>query len=174
MVGPTCRQHGIYGQTTVSSRARPGIVFGSRSHTGAYRIALDITDGSPGVRIVEHTGVRTKLPYMPAPPVFAVELGRIRSVTATQRPRDGMLVLRDADDVDVVGHQTIGRNAQSVTSGIVIEQLSVEHVVGVIQEDIETADASLGNMMRKTRADNPSHSRHDNFCGVRLKSRSSE
>src|SRR5678816_3764509 len=33
-------------------------------------------------------------------------------------------------------------------------------------EYVETADASLSNMIRKTRANDPSHSWHDSLCGI--------
>ena len=48
---------------------------------------------------------------------------------------------------------------------VVIKKLAIEEVVCVVEKDVEASDASLSNMMRVTRADNPSHSRHSEFCG---------
>ena len=47
--------------------------------------------------------------------------------------------------------------------GVVTEQCVVKAVVGFIKEDIESANAALCDVVRKTRTDNPSQSRHKQF-----------
>jgi hypothetical protein len=69
---------------------------------------------------------------MSALTVFPVEFPGIGSVAVTERFGDCIRVLRNSDDVHVVGHQAVCRDTQPMTSGVVIEQLLIKDVVGVM------------------------------------------
>ena len=101
---------------------------------------------------------------MSALAILLVELRRVGSMAVAERLGNRVFVLGNSDNVDVVDHQAVGGDAESMTSRIVIEQFAIEGVVRIDEKDIEAADASLGNVMRETRTNNPSQ---PNGPGVR-------
>jgi hypothetical protein len=60
----------------------------------------------------------------------------------------------------MVGHQTIGKDAQLETFAVELQEFEVEDGVSFLQEDIELPHSSLSNVMRDFGEDRPCHSRH--------------
>lgn len=56
-------------------------------------------------------------------------------------------------------HEIVGGDSQARLPGIMIQQFPIEKMVRFVEKHIEAADATLSNMMRKTRTDDPSHSK---------------
>jgi hypothetical protein len=125
------------------------------------------------MRLVEHARMRAQLPDMCGLAVFLVEFRRVGAVAVSQRFGNRILAAGDPDDVNVVAHHTVGGDPEAVLPGVVIKQFAIPKMIRVIQKYIEAADTTLSNMMRKTWADNPSHSRHGDLCGHPHEDRSS-
>jgi hypothetical protein len=97
---------------------------------------------------IEHTGVRAQLPDVSGLSILPVELRRVGPVAAAERFGDRVFVLGNSDDVDVIGHEAVGSDAQAVTSRVVIKKFAIEEVICVVEKDTEATDAPLSNMMR--------------------------
>ncbi len=55
---------------------------------------------------------------------------------------------RHTDQVDVIGHQTVGENVKSALGGVVPKQTQVSAIVGPDEEDVLATIAALGNVVR--------------------------
>ena len=68
--------------------------------------------------------------------------------------------VRNRDQVDVIGHQAVAQQGQTVELGIVTEQVEIGGAIGVAGENDLSSIAALRNMMRKVYDDDARQAGH--------------
>jgi len=81
------------------------------------------------VRFAQRAGEKAALPKVAAPAVSVVQRQCILGMRAAQRSRQGALTLRHGNEVDVVCHETVTENTNSVVRGMSPQKLQVEATV---------------------------------------------
>jgi hypothetical protein len=79
---------------------------------------------------------------------LAVEILGIAHVQGIKGPRQGILGPRDTDEMDMVGHQAIGPNIDSVTTRVLMEPFQVSYIIGWRFEYELFGMPALDEMMR--------------------------
>lgn len=98
--------------------ARPFVAFRTWNHPSSNRIAFNITNSGPRVGFIEHTGKRPRLPKVSALAVLLVKFRGINSMTTLKGLGDRIGPSRLSNNVDVIGHEAIGGNRESVALGV--------------------------------------------------------
>jgi hypothetical protein len=141
-------------------RTRPSIIFGTLDEAGSHRIAFNIANGCPGVRLVQNARKRASLPYMAAKLVLPIEFESILSMALSGDLRKCVFLLGNGHEMNVIRHEAIGLKAQSVTVGIISEQFKVKNTVSVVAKYVGSPNATLCDVMGSSGTDNASPSRH--------------
>ena len=101
----------VLGEAQKGARARPRPVFGPRDETGAHGIEVHVAVGGGEMVLVHRHGAVSSLPEMAGSPPPRVDQSGISTMHARQGAAQAVFVLRDEDEMDVVGHQTPRPNA---------------------------------------------------------------
>ena len=91
----------------MTASARPRVVFCTCNDPRTHRIALNITDRRPGMRFIESTRVWSRLPDVAGLVILLVELCGVNAVAIPEHFRNRILVLGNANDMDMIGHYAI-------------------------------------------------------------------
>jgi hypothetical protein len=110
--------------------------------------------------LIQGAGEKTVLPQVPRAAVHAVDVSSVEVVGASQRLGQRVLPLGRGNEVNVIGHQTIGVQDQAELLGVSEQQLQVDLTVIVNEEHILTIVAPLRDMMRAPRNDGSGDSWH--------------
>ena len=154
--------------------AGPPVSLGKADHLGPDGAALDVSHSRERVGFVKRGGEEATLPEVTAAAVEPVDGLGVLPV----RPADGVLeairVGGDDDEVDVVGHQAPGDDADPVQGRLLGEELEIEVAVVVGEEDVLAVVASpvlgLGDVVGESREDDASGTSHG-WRAVRRKGR---
>ena len=90
-----------------------------------------------------------------------IDIARIVTMDVAEGPAQSILVARDRDDVDVIGHQAIGPDRHLRSRGCFGEQVEIERIVPIFEEHPLAPVAPLGDVVRnawKDDAREPGHS----------------
>jgi len=136
--------------TDVCGGAGPCVLLGPLDQVCADRVTLDIAQRNPEVPLIEGARVEAGLEEMAHAPAARVEIQRIAAVGTAQSDGHGGGLVRDDDQMDVIGHQAIGENAQPGLFTVGLETVQIRLAVGVGEEDALVVDAALSDMMRHT------------------------
>ena len=117
-----------------------------RHHAGTDRIALRIGQGGPEVEPVERAGEEAVLPEVSGPARADVVVLGVTAVDATQQDGQRVLVFRDGDEVDVIGHQAEADDPDACISEVFAEEAEVGQVVVGRGEGGAAVDAALGDV----------------------------
>jgi hypothetical protein len=90
-------------------------------------------------------------------PIYVLDIARVhRLENQSQCPCQR----RNADEVDMVGHETIRKDLQSKLDGVLEDELKVSLAICIAEENVISAIAPLSDMVRNSRYDNSRNSRH--------------
>lgn len=121
------------------------------------------------------TGIRPSIPVTGSagarapPPEYALRIPVLRksSVGVAERVRHRALRLRQRHDVYVIGHQTVGKDAQAVRRRVLGQQFQVGATRRVRREDILPGVPTLRDVMWKARGDDSRFPRHISIVRIR-------
>ena len=133
--------------------AAPRVVLRPPHDARPNRIPFHVPDCRPEVFIIERAGEESPLPQMPADCLRPVHVLRIAQIERFHDQRERIGACRNADKVDVVGHEAIGQYIETMLDRVLQEPLQISPAVVVAEEDIVAAIAALGDVMGKTRDD---------------------
>ena len=134
--------------------AAPRVVLRPPHDARPNRIPFHVPDRRPEVFFIERAGEESPLPQMPADCLRPVHVLRIAQIERFHDQRERIGACRNADKVDVVGHEAIGQYIETMLDRVLQEQLQISPAVVVAEEDVIAAIAALGEVMGKTRDDN--------------------
>lgn len=95
----------------------------------------------------------------------------VTHVCASQRAGEGVGLVRDSHNVDMVWHEAIRKDIEAVFAAVLAKKSEVNLPVGVVQKDIQLPVAALCDVMRVTRGDHSRCSRHTVFYRTTLTER---
>ena len=151
----------VAAQSAVRGGARPAIVLRALHHSRSNRIAFDVTHRCPRVTGIEWTGEKASLPHMPTfppPPIAAQSKRRVRIAKCVRERR---FVFGDDNPVDVVAHQAIGPDLQTILLSRPIEELKIFEAVGILVKDVRAPISPLRDVVWKAGNDDASQARHE-------------
>jgi hypothetical protein len=128
--------------------AGPGPLVGLAAQPSAHRVQLDVSHRREQMFLVHNERMKALLPKMTLPAIFQVGATRIARMRSPQQAGQRVCMVRDQNQMDVVGHQAIREYVHFGFWQLFGEQIKVRGVVGVNEERRLPAAASLGNMMR--------------------------
>ena len=85
----------------------------------------------------------------------------VAAMGLADRPAQAIGLLRNQDQMDVVGHQAIGPYFHARLAGLLGQEIAIDLVVPVLEEDRFTPVPTLGDVMGETGNDHASQARHD-------------
>ena len=112
-----------------------------------WRLLCFFFQAEDGIRGRLVTGVQTC-----ALPIF-IDQPRIAAVDLAEGGAQAVAVGGYEDEVDMVGHQTIGPNRRARLFGPVAQQLKIGLVVGRLEKNLHTADTALDDVVGMPRYD---------------------
>ena len=142
-------------------RAGPPIVDGIIHHARPNRVKLCVAQGSAEVRCVQGAGIIAALPHMPRRHVPGVEIRSVPPVCVLQGKRKRRRTLRHDDQVDVVGHEAIADQRESLDLAVGPEEVEVDQAVGIGFEDELAGIAALRDMMGRVGGENTGKTSHE-------------
>ena len=127
--------------------AGPGELLGVGDDVGADGVAFDVGEGAPSVGGVEGDGVVAGLPEVAAGVAIDVDDAGVIGVEAAEGEGGGVGVVRDGDEVVVVGHEAVAEDFELVLGGVLGEEAEEEVAVAVGVEDLLAGIAALGEVV---------------------------
>ena len=156
---PQIEQAGRVALAEVGGGAGPGVAPRQPADARADGVLLDVTQRSPVMIVVQRAREEAALPQVAGTGMELVDVLRIGEVGTSDGFREGVLLLRRGDDVDVVGHEAVAVNSEAVLCGGAFEKAEVGAAVVVNEEDVLLVVPALGDVVRAA-GDNDS-------CGTR-------
>jgi len=114
---------------------------------------------------------------MSGPPFARIDESGVAPVGVGDRAPEAMLVGRDDDQMDVVGHQAIGPDFAAGTARSVGQEVAIQRIIGVFEERLLTAVAALGHVIGRAGDDDarePGHASLQIRASARLAARRSD
>jgi hypothetical protein len=105
--------------------------------------------------------VEAVLPEVAAAVAAGVDHLGVAAVCAAEEDGEGVLVFGDGDEVDVIGHEAEGEEADACVGEVGGEVVEVDAAVGLGEEDVLVVGAALGDVVGATGEDDTSISWHD-------------
>lgn len=152
--GEVVSQQWIAPKTGVCGRTRPRVIFGMLNQSCPDRVAFHIANRTPEVRFI-HTGKEAPLPEMSRGAVAMVEVKRVGAMSVADGWGQRPFVFRHGNEVDMIGHQRVGPNFQSVSRTSAREESKINPPILVIDERDDTPVTALCDVMRTTGHHNP-------------------
>ena len=140
--------------------AGPGELLGVGDDVGADGVAFDVGEGAPSVGGVEGDGVVAGLPEVAAGVAIDVDDAGVIGVEAAEGEGGGVGVVRDGDEVVVVGHEAVAEDFEFVFGGVLVEEAEEEVAVAVGVEDLLAGVAALGEVVGEAGDDDARAARH--------------
>ncbi len=150
----------VLGEAQKGARARPSPVSGPLGETGAHGIEVHIAVGGGEMVLVHRHGAVSPLPEMAGSPASRVDQSGVSTMHARQRAPQAVFVLRDEDEMDVVGHQTPRPNAHARFVRRLGQPVAVGGVVGIGEEHPLAAVAALRYMVGQAGDDDTGETNH--------------
>ena len=106
-------------------------------------------------------GRETSLPQVAAPALTLIDDLCVAAMCFPDGARKGFLVVRNCHQVDVIGHETVGPDGDTMVLAPTVHEVDIREVVGAGEEGLESAVASLGYVMGDPGDYGSRYSRHD-------------
>ena len=132
----------------VRSGARPGMIFSAVDHLGTDGVHIGVDERIDQACGAKGAGVEAILPEVSAVTGSEVEALGVDQVGLADGQGHGAFVAGDGNQVDMVGHQAIAKDAKVVFAALAVEGLEVEEAVGVGAENSLAVIAALGDVVR--------------------------
>ena len=108
----------------------------------------------------QRAGEEPVLPHVPHPLLLAILLERILGMGVSERQSDGRSVIGNNDQMNVIGHEAPGQEAQTMAGRVLLEEFQVAQAITVGKENVFPVIASLSNVVRDTWRNKPWAARH--------------
>jgi hypothetical protein len=138
----------------------PLVLLGSFDQVRAYGVAFDVAQRDPEVRLVEGARIEAALKEMTHATAARIQVERVAAVSAAQSDGQGGGLIWDGYQMNVIGHQTIGKDTQAGLCRVCLQTVKIRKAVRVGEEDALVVDAALGDVMRQTDGHGASESCH--------------
>jgi hypothetical protein len=125
----------------------PVEVLGLLNDAGANGIAFDVAEGGVEVGSAEGAGEEAVLPEVACAESAGIKVLSVAAVGATESGGQGVGSVGDDDEVDVVGHEAVGEDAEARMGRVQAEEFEVDLAVGVVEEDKLAIGAALSDVM---------------------------
>ncbi len=102
------------------------------------------------MRLVQRAGIEAVLPEVPGPVPPRIEIEGVAAMSPAQGDAEGLRLLGNRDQVNVVAHQTIGQDAHLGLRAVFGQAVQVGVPIGVGKEDSLAVDTSLGDVVRRS------------------------
>ncbi|MFM2124335.1 MAG: hypothetical protein RL328_786 [Acidobacteriota bacterium] len=84
----------------------------------------------------------------------------VAAVDAAHEDGEGVFAVGDCDEVDVVGHEAVGEEADAAGVEVFAEELQVEFAVAYGEEDVLAVGSALGDVIGQSGGDDSRISWH--------------
>lgn len=115
--------------------------------SGSERIELDITDGVLQISLVHDTRIKSSLPKMPLPSLAKIDCASVVSVGFPDGCTQAIFGIWHRDEMDMIWHQAIGPDIDSVASSRCRHKINIVRVVFFTKKSALPAVASLRYMV---------------------------
>ena len=132
----------------MSRRAGPWKFLRSRDNSRPDRIELDVTDRIDEVVRVERRREVTPLPKVATLIPHAIDALGVLPMNGFQGAVQIVHSFRDQDQVNVVGHQTVGDDLDAKALDMPAQQFQVSDLIAITEEHIRTVITALGDVVR--------------------------
>ena len=159
-------EHGLHdNEPVVAARemrthAGPRPLLRPRNKECPHRIERDIAHGRDEMGIVHRHRREAVLKEMSGPPAARIDEAGIAAMRLADGLGETFLLLRHDDEMDVVGHQTIGPNLDVRLLCLLGQEITVNLLIAILEEDGLAPVAALGNVMRAVGHNDAGNARH--------------
>lgn len=153
-------QEAIILAVAVESGATPLPIEGVPSQCSPDRIPFDVTDRGNEMVLVEQAGGKSSLPKKSSPTFTEVDLPGEPAVGFPDRACQSRFGAWHRDEVDMIGHQTIGPDIRSVELAPPFQEVQVVLVIGLMKKGGQPAVPALRDMVWESDPDDAGHSGH--------------
>jgi hypothetical protein len=126
----------------------PAPILGPPGQPRPHRIELDVAHRRHQMGRIHRIGSEAALEEKAGPATGEVDPTRVAPVPFADRPAEPLRPGRGEDEVDVVRHQTPGQAAHVLTRAALRDQPPIGGIILVAEEDLLSAVAALGDMVR--------------------------
>jgi len=106
-------------------------------------------------------GRETSLPQVAAPALTLIDYLCVAAMCFPDGAREGFLVFRNGHQMDVIGHETVGPDGDTMVLAPTVHEVDICEVVGAGEEGLQSAVASLRYVVGDPGDDGSRYSRHD-------------
>ena len=121
----------------------PAEVFDPIDDAGADRVQFHVVKRGLPMGVVEDTGVEASLPELSGAAFERVAISGVAAVNVHHEERDGIGLIAHRNQMEVIGHQGIGGDADGALLAVGFEQLQEVLAIGVAAEDALLVVAAL-------------------------------
>jgi len=82
------------------------------------------------------------------------------------RPPQRLPAVGDQDQMDMIGHQAVGPDRDTMLAALLTQQIAIEFVVGIGEKHVLAPISALGDMMGQTGNDETSDAGHEVNSGT--------
>ncbi len=133
---------------------------GFRHEPGANRVQGDVTHCVDEVLLIHGDRAEAALEKMPGPARPRVDEAGVEAMRSRQRQRQPVRVGGSKNEVDVVGHLTIGPNFDGEAPAAFGEPVAIQRVVVVGEKDPLATVPALGDMVGNVGNDDAGNAGH--------------
>ena len=127
--------------------AGPAPVLGAGDKSGPDRVEFDIATGGKQTRLVHRRGLETSLPEQAGTLGPTIEVLRVEPVGPANNPRQAQFVLRNQDQMDVIGHEAVGPALDVLCPAGFCQEGEVMSVIVIREEDLLPAVTALRHVV---------------------------
>ena len=120
----------------------PAEVFHPIDDAGADRVQFHIAKRGLPMGVVEDAGVEASLPELSGAAFERVAISGVAAVNVHHEARDGIGLIAHRNQVEVIGHQRIGGDADGALLAVGLEELQEVLAIGVAGEDASVVIAA--------------------------------
>ena len=125
------------------ANARPAPVFRPFDKPRPHRVHRQVARRRHQVLLVHRDRAEPRLEQMAGHPEAGVDRRRVAPMRLAERAPERLLAVGDENEVNVVGHQTIGPDRHAVLAALVRQEIAIERIVVVAKEDALAPVAAL-------------------------------
>jgi hypothetical protein len=111
-------------------------------------ISLNITKAGVKIVFIQRTGKEPALKQVASCSLAKIDHAGIEPMSLADRPGQGIRLFRDNHEMNMIAHETISQEPQTMAVTLLPEQMQILAAVIVVLENFHGTNASLRHMMR--------------------------